>query len=109
MSAHSCCGGPRRPRAGSRRGGEIAGWLISGLVLALMPKCPACLAAYVAIASGIGLSVTTAAHLRLAILILCAASLILLAGIRARRLVEARTLISSASPPAHRGRGGRRG
>lgn len=54
---------------------SVAGWIVPAVLLALMPKCPACLAAYIAAGTGLGLSLSTAAHLQASLLILCASSL----------------------------------
>lgn len=43
---------------------RLAGWLLPGGLLVLMPKCPVCLAAYVAIFTGAGLSMPIAQGLR---------------------------------------------
>jgi hypothetical protein len=61
--------------------------MVPGVILALLPKCPACLAAYIAIGTGIGLSVSIATSLRLLLVIVCVASLSYLAARRVRRRV----------------------
>ena len=72
----------------ARRSGEIAGWIGPGAILALLPKCPMCLAAYVAVWTGIDLSFSAATHLRLSLLILSVGSILLLVAKSTRRLIH---------------------
>jgi hypothetical protein len=69
MENHQCCA--VRPRNWSLAGrlGGLAGWLGSAAGLALMPKCPACIAAYMALGTGVGISLSAAAHLRTAFMV----------------------------------------
>ena len=78
---------PRSPASRWRRSRELAGWVVPGALLVMIPKCPVCLAAYVALATGIGLSLPTAAALRTTLLILCVSALAFLAARKLRRFV----------------------
>lgn len=104
MSSHLCCeirqGGPERRRAGVRMEDrspkrsrrffehfrEFAGWLLPGATLVLLPKCPLCLAGYIALGTGIGLSVPGATYLRLLLIVLCVITLFYVAIRQVSRL-----------------------
>lgn len=83
----SCkCAAPAIPRPTlARRCAGAAGWVVPGATLALLPKCPACVAAYVALATGVGISVTAASYLRTAAIVLSVAALVWLAARAVRR------------------------
>jgi hypothetical protein len=63
--------------AGARSRAAVK-WAIPGMILVLLPKCPLCIAAYIAVGTGIGISVSTAAYLRLGLIAICAVSLLFL-------------------------------
>ena len=84
----NCCEGPppgdrRLPLTRRCRG--IAGWILPGAILALIPKCPLCIAAYIAFATGLGVSISTATYLRLSLIGICLASIAYLAAERLSR------------------------
>lgn len=70
-----------------RRCLDVAKWIVPGALLAFMPKCPICLAAYVAAATGLGLSFTNATYLRTVLLLLSIVSLFYLAAKQMRRFI----------------------
>ncbi len=78
MSA--CCNvaGDRKTPRWVQRVREIFAWVVPSAILVLLPKCPACLAAYVALWTGLGLSLSTATYMRWAMLLFCVASLLFL-------------------------------
>jgi hypothetical protein len=72
----------RRPR----RIGALVQWALPLATLAVVPKCPACVAAYVLFFTGIGLSLPAAAAVRWVSIGLCLAALAYLALRTARRV-----------------------
>ena len=84
MNSPCCCQG--KPRAGEearqqktrlRRVRGAAGWILPSALLALMPKCPMCLAAYVALGTGFTMSGSSAHLLLRALTALCLGTLAL--------------------------------
>lgn len=55
----------------------LTGGIVPGTLLALLPKCPVCLAAYLGLLSGFGVSITTARVLQVALAALSVGFLIL--------------------------------
>jgi hypothetical protein len=86
MSACCDAAGARNTPTGARRVREFFAWVVPSAGLLLVPKCPACLAAYVMLWTGLGLSLSTATYLRWALLLVCVASLLFLIVKRLDRL-----------------------
>jgi len=103
QGACCCHGGGHEPRPASRTHSrnfwEFAGGAASIGVWVLMPKCPVCLAAYVALWTGLGLSFATAQYVRWSLLFLSATALLYLVAKRlAKRSTRQLTLTARQAP-----------
>jgi hypothetical protein len=77
LTTPTCCVAQPSRRSALQRALQSASWIIPGSLLAVMPKCPLCLAGYIALGTGLGISATTATHLRTILITLCIAWLAL--------------------------------
>lgn len=98
MNSHCCCtpaapvsptgvtgGATGRVKRGVKRVLGFLEWFLPSAVLALLPKCPMCLAAWLGVATGLGVSVSAAAQLRTGLVIACVAALVLFGARRITR------------------------
>ena len=49
--------------------------VMPAVIFIVIPKCPVCLAGYIVLGTGIGLSITTATYLRIGLIVVCILSL----------------------------------
>ncbi|HKX83144.1 MAG TPA: hypothetical protein VJL58_02900 [Pyrinomonadaceae bacterium] len=63
-----------------RRLRSLTKWTAPGAILLIVPKCPLCIVAYVAMFTGVGLSVSTAATLRITLIVVSSAILLYVAA-----------------------------
>src|SRR5438045_2578313 len=82
-----CCANDG-PRTFARRCVDVLGWIIPGAILAILPKCPMCLAAYIAIWTGVGISLSAATHLRVSLLVLIAGLALFMAARNTSHLIR---------------------
>lgn len=71
-----------------------ARWVVPAAILVLMPKCPFCLAAYIAIGTGVGVSASTAANIQAALIMGCMGILAVISVQNLCRLIRRYTTIS---------------
>ncbi len=69
-----------------KRATEALGWVGSSALLLALPKCPACLAAYALVWTGVGISFTAASYVRIGVTALCVAALCGLAFYRIKKV-----------------------
>jgi hypothetical protein len=64
MTGQCCTGGTASSRPSLSTTSKAAGTILPGALLALLPKCPLCIAAWLTAVSGVGFSATGAAWVR---------------------------------------------
>lgn len=95
-----CCAGGRPPRPLARRLFGVAGSILPGVALALLPKCPLCLAAWLTIVTGIAVSGAAAARVHGLIVVFVFAGVLLTAAriVLGSHSFSARGLILESQP-----------
>jgi len=92
MTKGFCCGqdsnGTVAARSWAYAVGRALRWIVPGVVLATMPKCPLCLAAYVALFTGFGISLAAASFAWWFLAIGCIAALIYLVVATLHRYIK---------------------
>jgi hypothetical protein len=76
-SANVATDGLPAPSSRPRRSLTLTRWSLPALVLILLPKCPVCLAAYIALGTGLSLTVAASSYLRWSLLVLAVAAIAL--------------------------------
>jgi len=85
----------QRPTGLLGRAWQNIQWLFPVTLLVLMPKCPLCVVAYVALFTGIGITVSTAGWIQILMPVLCLSLLAYLAVRHWRRRFTARGFSAS--------------
>lgn len=92
MKTTSCTKCGKGLRIAGRGTTNLAQWLAPGAILVFLPKCPACLAGYVALWSGVGLSLSVASGIRHSLIVVSAGMLLILAARLVRKYAARRRL-----------------
>jgi hypothetical protein len=99
----TCChaAGARKMPAWARGVREVFAWAVPSAILVSVPKCPACLAAYVMLWTGLGLSFAAATYLRWGLLFVGVASLLFLMVQRLDRIGAIFRSFKKETEPCH--------
>lgn len=97
MNGAACCHGHGGRRPVTRT--KAASFLVSGLGLLLMPKCPVCVAAYVTLLTGLSVSTAAARQLH-AVMIFACGGVLALVVVNVARGVWRRKLSTPRGPRA---------
>ena len=101
MMRRRCAGGAGWRRL-SRRFSAAAGSILPGVALILLPKCPMCLAVWLTVATGVGVSATAAAWARGALVVVWIAAVAIGAAWIVRRRALALRLARRAGCTCYR-------
>lgn len=98
-----CCDAvsARKTRRSVRKVQVLFAWGVPSVILALIPKCPACLAAYLTLWTGLGLSLATATYLRWTLLSVCVAALLYLIVERLNRIAASSSHFKEETESCH--------
>lgn len=94
MNNECCCHGrrdfpePRRSWTSTAR--QAIRWIVPSVILAAMPKCPMCVAAYVTLLTGCGISLAAAISMWWVVVVGCAGSLAYFTMQAVRRVMRKR-------------------
>lgn len=81
-------------RSAYAAGRKFLAVLVPGLLWTLIPKCPACLAAYIALATGLSVSVSVASHLRYVLIAIFLVTVSVVAWSQVRRWMPLKLLVA---------------
>jgi hypothetical protein len=89
MGTRACClKTPRTDGLQARTGLRWLRWIVPSAVLALMPKCPLCVATYYTLLTGLGMSLAAAVVVRNLLIVVCIGMLAMAALGVLRKLLE---------------------
>jgi hypothetical protein len=86
-----CCTGERQSGRLARRRAGPAASILYGAVVVLLPKCPMCLAAWLTVVTGIGVSAAAAERVRVLMVVFWFAALAVVAAQTIRRRAFSRS------------------